>query len=110
MSPLIHSQSDATLFMSRVGKRIDSLASHLNNNHHQNTTTTTNNNSTKMSSLFDHVTLAPPDPIFFLTANFKADPFPQKVNLGIGAYRTDEGKPWVLPVVKKVRWLLLLLL
>ena len=24
-----------------------------------------------------------------------------QVNLGVGAYRTAEGKPWVLPVVKK---------
>jgi len=28
--------------------------------------------------------------------------FPQKVNLGVGAYRTDEGKPWVLPVVREM--------
>lgn len=25
------------------------------------------------------------------------------MNLGVGAYRDDNGKPWVLPVVKKVR-------
>lgn len=24
------------------------------------------------------------------------------MNVGIGAYRTDEGKPWVLPTVRKV--------
>jgi hypothetical protein len=41
--------------------------------------------------------------IFQLTAAYKADKFPQKVNLGVGAYRDNEGKPWVLPVVKKVR-------
>lgn len=41
--------------------------------------------------------------IFKLTAGFKADAFPQKVNLGVGAYRDDDSKPWVLPVVKKVR-------
>jgi len=23
------------------------------------------------------------------------------VSLGVGAYRSDEGKPWILPVVKK---------
>ena len=47
------------------------------------------------------VTLAPPDSIFKLTAAYKADTFPQKVNLGVGAYRDDDSKPWVLPVVKK---------
>ena len=40
--------------------------------------------------------------IFKLTAGFKADSYPQKVNLGVGAYRDDDSKPWVLPVVKKV--------
>ncbi|KAF9895751.1 Aspartate aminotransferase, cytoplasmic isozyme 1, partial [Lobosporangium transversale] len=33
--------------------------------------------------------------------DYKADPHPDKVNLGVGAYRTEEGKPWVLPVVHK---------
>jgi aspartate aminotransferase, cytoplasmic len=42
--------------------------------------------------------------IFKLTAAYKADTFPQKVNLGVGAYRDDDSKPWVLPVVKKVHF------
>ena len=40
--------------------------------------------------------------IFKLTAAYKADPYPNKINLGVGAYRDDNNKPWVLPVVKKV--------
>jgi aspartate aminotransferase len=36
----------------------------------------------------------------------QADPHPQKVSLGVGAYRTDTGKPWILPVVKKAEQLL----
>lgn len=36
-----------------------------------------------------------------MTAAYKADTYPQKVNLGVGAYRDDDSKPWVLPVVKK---------
>ena len=44
--------------------------------------------------------------IFKLTASYKADSYPEKVNLGVGAYRDDDNKPWVLPVVKKVRGLL----
>ena len=40
--------------------------------------------------------------IFKLTAAYKADTYQNKVNLGVGAYRDDNNKPWVLPVVKKV--------
>ncbi|KAG8883842.1 Aspartate aminotransferase, cytoplasmic [Tulasnella sp. 332] len=45
--------------------------------------------------------------IFKLTAAYKADPFPQKVNLGVGAYRDDNNKPWVLPVVRKATHILI---
>ncbi|OBZ75847.1 Aspartate aminotransferase, cytoplasmic [Grifola frondosa] len=50
---------------------------------------------------WESVPLAPPDSIFKLTAAYKADPYPDKLNLGVGAYRDDNDKPWVLPVVKK---------
>ncbi|KAL7412820.1 aspartate aminotransferase [Mrakia frigida] len=53
------------------------------------------------SDPFSSVELAPADAIFALTAAFKADSTSDKINLGAGAYRTNEGKPWVLPVVKK---------
>lgn len=52
------------------------------------------------SSLFAHVQELPPDAIFFTKTRFKNDPDPRKINLGIGAYRTEEGKPYVLNVVK----------
>ncbi|KAK4644099.1 Aspartate aminotransferase, cytoplasmic [Podospora bellae-mahoneyi] len=44
---------------------------------------------------------APEDPLFGLMRAYKADQSPDKVDLGIGAYRDDNAKPWVLPVVKK---------
>jgi len=53
----------------------------------------------KMGSIFADVPVAPPDAILSLAARFKEDPYPKKVNLGIGAYRTEEGKPWPLPSV-----------
>ena len=46
--------------------------------------------------------MGPPDAILGITEAYKKDPNPKKVNLGAGAYRDDEGKPYVLPVVKKV--------
>jgi aspartate aminotransferase len=56
----------------------------------------------EIASIFDTVAGAPADIIFALTAAYKADTDPRKINLGVGAYRTEEGKPWVLPVVHKV--------
>ncbi|GIY67945.1 aspartate aminotransferase, cytoplasmic [Caerostris extrusa] len=52
-------------------------------------------------SRFACVESAPPVEIFALNKAYKEDAFADKVDLGIGAYRTDEGKPWVLPVVRK---------
>lgn len=42
------------------------------------------------------------DPLFGLARMYKADKSDKKVDLGIGAYRDNNAKPWVLPVVKKV--------
>lgn len=44
---------------------------------------------------------APEDALFGLARAYKADPSADKVDLGIGAYRDNNAKPWVLPVVKK---------
>ena len=55
------------------------------------------------TSALSAVPLAPADPTFSLIAAHKADTFGKKVDLGVGAYRDDSAKPWVLPVVKKVR-------
>nr|AIT70257.1 aspartate aminotransferase [Gracilaria blodgettii]AIT70264.1 aspartate aminotransferase [Gracilaria vermiculophylla] len=52
-------------------------------------------------SIFDSVPQAPPDPILSISAAFRADASPRKVNLGVGAYRTDAGAPYVLPIVRK---------
>ena len=46
--------------------------------------------------------LGPPDAILGITEAFKKDTKPEKINLGVGAYRDDSGKPYVLPTVKKV--------
>ncbi|XP_056638041.1 aspartate aminotransferase, cytoplasmic [Diorhabda sublineata] len=51
-------------------------------------------------SLFNEVELGPPVEVFALTKAFNEDTYDKKVNLGVGAYRTAEGKPWVLPVVR----------
>jgi aspartate/tyrosine/aromatic aminotransferase len=44
---------------------------------------------------------APEDPLFGLMAAYRRDNDPKKVDLGIGAYRDNNAKPWILPVVKQ---------
>lgn len=50
----------------------------------------------------DVVPQAPEDALFGLMAAYRRDTSPDKIDLGIGAYRDNNAKPWVLPVVKKV--------
>ncbi|MCJ1314794.1 Aspartate aminotransferase, cytoplasmic [Xylographa vitiligo] len=49
----------------------------------------------------DHVPQAPEDPLFGLMAAYRKDSFEKKVDLGIGAYRDNNAKPWVLPVAEE---------
>nr|ODN88920.1 aspartate aminotransferase [Cryptococcus depauperatus CBS 7841] len=43
----------------------------------------------------------PPDPILGVTDAFKKDTYPNKINLGAGAYRDENGKPYILNSVLK---------
>ncbi|CAN6805774.1 hypothetical protein HID58_050489 [Brassica napus] len=52
-------------------------------------------------SVFAHLVQAPEDAILGVTIAYNKDPSPIKLNLGVGAYRTEEGKPLVLNVVRK---------
>ncbi|KAF4399940.1 hypothetical protein G4B88_021154 [Cannabis sativa] len=54
-----------------------------------------------ISSWWQHVDPAPKDPILGVTEAFLADPSPDKVNVGVGAYRDDNGKPVVLDCVRE---------
>lgn len=66
-------------------------------------------NEVRMStkSVFAHVEKLAPDAIFFTKTRFKNDTDTRKINLGIGAYRTEEGKPYILDVVKQAEKALL---
>ena len=52
-------------------------------------------------SFWSGVEMGPPDAIIGVNEAFKRDSNPKKMNLGVGAYRDDEGKPFVLPSVRK---------
>ena len=45
--------------------------------------------------------MAPLDPIIGLNDQYQADPSKEKVIVGVGAYRDDQGKPYVLPCVRE---------
>jgi len=57
-------------------------------------------------STWSHVIKGPEDPILGVTLAFNKDTSPQKMNLGVGAYRDDNGQPYILESVKEVRSLL----
>ncbi|CEM13057.1 unnamed protein product [Vitrella brassicaformis CCMP3155] len=48
-----------------------------------------------------HVRPAPPDPILGLNEAYLADTDKRKINLSVGAYRDNQGQPWVLPSVRR---------
>lgn len=54
------------------------------------------------TNIFTKVPMAPPDPIIGVNTAFNADTDAKKVNLGVGAYRDDNSKPYIFNVVRKV--------
>ncbi|KAK6429687.1 aspartate transaminase aat1, partial [Oleoguttula sp. CCFEE 5521] len=62
--------------------------------------TLTQQQCARAASFWTQVPQGPPDAILGITEAFKKDSHPQKINLGVGAYRDDKGKPYVLPSVR----------
>lgn len=58
------------------------------------------NAASRQNSWWSHVEMGPPDAILGITDAYKKDTNPKKINLGVGAYRDDNGKPYVLPSVR----------
>ncbi|KAM1022478.1 hypothetical protein ACFX15_042606 [Malus domestica] len=57
-------------------------------------------------SVFSHVPQVPEVPLYAMQAAYGKDPSPQKLNLGIGVYRTEDGRPVLLDVVSRAERLL----
>eukprot|EP01129_Flabellula_baltica_P008694 TRINITY_DN3485_c0_g4_i1.p1 TRINITY_DN3485_c0_g4~~TRINITY_DN3485_c0_g4_i1.p1 ORF type:complete len:428 (-),score=106.36 TRINITY_DN3485_c0_g4_i1:37-1320(-) len=55
----------------------------------------------RKTDFFEHLQMGPPDAILGLTVAFNNDTFDKKINVGVGAYRDDSGKPYVLDCVRK---------
>lgn len=60
--------------------------------------------SSTMPSSYEYlndVSMGPPDAILGIAQAFRACDDPRKVNVCVGAYRDENGQPWVLPSVRK---------
>ncbi len=57
--------------------------------------------------MWKNIQPAPPDSILGLTEQFRKDPNSQKVNLGVGVYKDDDGKTPILAAVKEAEIMLL---
>lgn len=51
--------------------------------------------------MFEQVSMAPADPILGLTDAFKKDPRSEKINLGVGIYKNENGQTPILATVKE---------
>lgn len=59
--------------------------------------------SIAISSVFSDAEYIPADAIFEVTKNYLADIDANKINVGAGTYRDENGKPWVLPSVRMAK-------
>jgi aspartate aminotransferase len=57
--------------------------------------------TTLAASLWDDVVMGPPDAILGIAGAFRSCTDERKVNVCIGAYRDENGQPWVLPSVRQ---------
>mmetsp|Transcript_33057 Transcript_33057/g.80342 ORF Transcript_33057/g.80342 Transcript_33057/m.80342 type:complete len:437 (+) Transcript_33057:136-1446(+) len=69
--------------------------------------TTCGRSMSTSSSPWTNFEMAPLDPIVGLNETFQKDDYPQKVIVGVGAYRDDLGKPYVLPCVREAEQILM---
>ncbi len=57
--------------------------------------------------MFQSLQPLPPDPILGLSAAFKADSNPNKIDLGIGVYKDEQGNTPVMKAVKQAEEIIL---
>lgn len=53
------------------------------------------------NSFWNKISLAPRDPILSINQLYQQDPNPEKINLSIGTYRTENNESYVFPTVRK---------
>lgn len=63
--------------------------------------------ATAQFSTWSSLEAAPPDPILGLNEAFKKDTNPKKVLLGMGVYRDNDNKPYILNCIRKAEQIVL---
>ena len=53
-------------------------------------------------SIWKEIKEGPADPVLGVADSFNKDTHPKKINLSVGAYRDENGKPIVMASIKKV--------
>jgi aspartate/tyrosine/aromatic aminotransferase len=74
-------------------ERVNIVASHI----------AQNETSSENQDAFGHLKLAPPDVILGTAVAYRNDPDANKCNLGVGAYRDDNEKPYVFEIVRQAQ-------
>lgn len=64
---------------------------------------TMSSSAPSLDKLWSEIPKAPGDSILALSSGYANDTSEKKANLGVGAYRDEQGKPWVLPAVRMAR-------
>lgn len=57
--------------------------------------------ATRSNAVFSILQSVPPDPILSITAAFRADPRSEKLDLGVGVYRDEDGNTPILAAVRE---------
>jgi len=78
----------------------------LDNNNNDSNLESFNRNEVNSKSRFSSLIEDPKIEAFELTKQCREDQCAQKVDLGVGAYKDEKGKPWVLPAVRKAEQLI----
>jgi aspartate aminotransferase len=63
--------------------------------------------ATSTETYLDQIPMGPPDAILGIAQAFRACEDPRKVNVCVGAYRDEQGKPWILPSVRQAEQILI---
>ncbi|KAK6927392.1 Aminotransferase, class I/classII [Dillenia turbinata] len=68
---------------------------------------TASSSSVSIPPVFEHILHVPENPMHVMNLAYDKDTSPVKLNLGMGVYRTEDGKPLVLNVLRQAEQLLI---